>query len=158
MSGTTPVNWQALTPVEQNRLVATAVFGWQAVPCEGEFEISDSGMAQCGACHAYDFIGDIEHGIIEPRNYVKDWSAAMELFLHFASDAKNYHVDTRSEQFVYFAEKLLDYGEWDIGGELWPIENMLKIIATWTPERIAIAALRAYGVEIVGESKEGMND
>ncbi len=153
MSNTPSINWRALPPALQNRLVATVLFGWQAVPCDNEKEISDDGSAWCPSCHVRAFIGDFEHGIIEPPNYVKDWNAAMKVLQEVA---KRYHVRQEAIDPMYetFTDELLKdaHGTW---GDVLGLE-VPSLIAAWTPERIAIAALRAYGIEVItGEVQSG---
>jgi hypothetical protein len=162
-----PITWHALTPKEQNRLVATTLFGWQAEPCPeqgkewGEAALDryeTSRKWYCVRCKISQ--GDIEGWESVPHNpvnicpnYATDWNAAMQVFHKVAGDYNEARYETHTMQLMDFAEELLKESGWSVSNEMYPAEAMLAVVATWTPERICIAALRAYGVEVI-ESEE----
>ncbi len=160
-----PIHWQALTPIERNRLVATTVFDWQPLPCpeQGkEWGVADldryetSRKWYCLRCHvSHDDVEgweSVTHNSVNfCRNYATDWNAAMEVFLKVAGDYSETRHETHTMQLMDFAEELLKESGWTVGNEMYPAEAMLTVVVTWTPERICLAALRALGVEIVEE-------
>lgn len=159
--------WHALTPAEQHHLVATTLFDWQPLPCPeqgkdwGDADLDKyetSGRWYCVRCHvSHDDVEGWESITHNPvnicPNYATDWNAAMQVFHKVAGNYNEARYETHTMQLMTFAEELLKAGGWSVGNEMYPAEAMLAVIATWTPERICLAALRAYGVEII-ENKE----
>ena len=157
--------WHALTPEEQNQLVAATLFGWQPVPCPEQGKSWDEAdldwyksarkwyCTRCKvSCEDVEAWERVTHHPTNPcRNYTTDWNAAMEVLRVMA---QRYHPDQRTVDPMYetFTNALLEdaHGTW---GDVLGLE-MPSIVATWTPERLCLAALRAYGVEMVEEEEE----
>jgi hypothetical protein len=150
-----PIDWNALTPGQWNRLVAEKVMGWTEQPCdldahpEMELAIYSDGFACCPRCGVYDHIGSLEHGSIPPPPYSTSMDAAWLVLLKLVGDFEQWSdKGPATDALDAFADELLRHGYSYADDEIYPAIEVFAIIKTWTPERIGLAALRAVGVEV----------
>ena len=88
----------------------------------------------------------IMHGVGE-YNYAGNMHDAWKLYMHFIP--ANTRYNTYTPQALLFSETLLERCGSDATYEIYPALDILRYIREWTPKMITIAALIAYGVEVV---------
>jgi hypothetical protein len=152
------IQWNALSPEERNRLVHLRVMAGQA-PCHGPYKLMAPHGEQitwhCFTCGATDPAGP-GNGTPEthPSRIVPDYTQSLDaawLVVEHLNDPTNF-PDRTSDYAVYAA--FCDELEREVGSDLLfdlffcdPVSGERHL----TPERIAIAALRACGVQVERE-------
>jgi hypothetical protein len=134
------IQWNALTPVERNQIIAEKVVGWKAEPCGGRFapaDYSNSGAMCCIRCGATSRRNEpMQHNPSVPPDYSESMDAAWQIVEHFRGRSIDVHV--ASAPFLYDAL----CRERRIRG------SSFQASAESAAEAICIAALRASGEEV----------
>ena len=139
------IQWAKLTPEERDRLVAEKVMGWDPnAPCTGRWVPLDpepDGL-YCTGCGAEIGWGTKEWADHHDQPRAKAYTQSMDLAWEVLKEIDAHH-DEIMASFAYHLKCQYATPE---GYDTF--EANLAQLAQWTPERICIAALRAFGVKI----------
>lgn len=125
------IHWRRLTQNQRDALVAQHIFGREVVQWHPE---RDMLMRRVG---------------VEGHESIPKYTTSMdEAWKVLQCVMEKYYTHNRiSDEFEIFADALSPDHE-VVYDELCPGMELFKIVAKWTPETIAIAALKAYDVAV----------